>query len=87
MIANAYGNYGRQSLDQTWSIFEKLGGVRSLGKAFELQTEFAKQAYEGFVAESQKIRELHRELARQIEDLGGPCSPDDQPALNPTRHT
>ena len=39
--------------------------MRSLDKAFELQTEFAKQAYEGFVAESQKIRELHSELARQ----------------------
>ena len=64
-IANAYRNYTRQSLDQTRSFFEKLGGVRSLGKAFELQTEFAKQAYEGFVAESQKIRELHSELATQ----------------------
>lgn len=64
-IANAYRNYTRQSLDQTRSFFEKLGGVRSLDKAFELQTEFAKQAYEGFAAESQKIRELHSELARQ----------------------
>jgi hypothetical protein len=64
-IANAYRNYTRQSLDQTRSFFEKLAGVRSLDKAFELQTEFAKQAYEGFVAESQKIRELHSELARQ----------------------
>jgi hypothetical protein len=64
-IANAYRNYTRQSLDQTRSFFEKLAGVRSLDEAFELQTEFAKQAYEGFVAESQKIRELHSELARQ----------------------
>ena len=53
-IANAYRNYSTQSLDQTRSFFEKLGGVRSLDKAFELQTEFAKQAYESFLAESQK---------------------------------
>jgi hypothetical protein len=65
-IANAYRNYTTQSLDQTRSFFEKLGGVRSLDKAFELQTEFAKQAYESFVAESQKIRELHSELALKI---------------------
>ena len=65
-IAKAYRNYTRQSLDQTRSFFEKLGGVRSPDKAFELQTEFAKQAYEGFVAESQKIRELHSELALKI---------------------
>jgi hypothetical protein len=80
-IANAYRNYTTQSLDQTRSFFEKLGGVRSLDKAFELQTEFAKQAYESFVAESQKIRELHSELALKI--WGGRCSPDGQPAVIP----
>jgi hypothetical protein len=31
----------------------------------EVQTEFAKQAYETFVAESQKIRQLYGELAKQ----------------------
>lgn len=64
-IANAYCNYTLQSLDQTRSFFEKLAAVRSPGKAFELQTEFAKQACDGFVAESEKIRELHGELTRQ----------------------
>jgi len=39
--------------------------VRSLDKAFEVQTEFAKQAFETFLAESRKIHELHSELARQ----------------------
>jgi hypothetical protein len=64
-IANAYRNCFWQSLDQTSSFFERLGGVRSLDKAFELQTEFAKQAYQGFVAKSQTIHQLHNELARQ----------------------
>ncbi|HEY4985998.1 MAG TPA: phasin family protein, partial [Bradyrhizobium sp.] len=40
-------------------------GVRSLDQAVEIQTEFAKQACETFVAEAQKISEMHRELARQ----------------------
>jgi len=39
--------------------------VRSLDKAFEVQTEFAKQAFETFLAESRKIHELHSELATQ----------------------
>jgi hypothetical protein len=39
--------------------------VRSFDKAFEVQTEFAKQAFETFLAESRKIHELHSELARQ----------------------
>jgi hypothetical protein len=64
-IADAYGDLTRRSLDQTTSFFERFLGVRSFDKAFELQTEFARQAYDNFVAESQKIRDLHRELTRQ----------------------
>jgi hypothetical protein len=64
-IVDAYRHYTQQSLDQTQSFFGRLAGVRSLDKAVELQTEFAKQAYDGFVAESRRIRELHGQLARQ----------------------
>ncbi len=64
-IADAYSDYTRKSIEQTRSFFEKLTGVRSLDKAIEVQAEFAKQAFETFVAEAQRIRELHRELARQ----------------------
>jgi len=64
-IANAYGDFTRKSLEETRSFIEKLTGVRSLDKAIELQTEFATQAYQTFVTESQKIRELHSELAKQ----------------------
>jgi phasin family protein len=65
-IANAYGNYTMKSLEETRSFVERLTGVRSLDKAMEVQTEFAKQACQTFVAESEKIRGLHRELTRQI---------------------
>jgi hypothetical protein len=64
-LADAWGNYSRTSLEQTRSYFEKLAGVRSLGAAFEVQAEFAKQACDTFVAQSQKIGELQGELARQ----------------------
>jgi hypothetical protein len=64
-LATAYGNYTRKSFEQTQAFVEKLSGVRSLDKAVEIQTEFAKQAYETFVTESQKIRELYRGLAKQ----------------------
>jgi hypothetical protein len=65
-IANAYGDYTKKSLQDTRSFVEKLMGVRSLDKAIEIQTEFARQTYETFVAESQKICELYSELAKQI---------------------
>jgi hypothetical protein len=72
-IATAYSDYGKKSFEQTKAFVEKLSGVRSLDKAIEIQTEFAKQAYDTFVTESQKIRELYSGLARQsfqpFEDL------------------
>ena len=65
-IANAYADYTRKSFEDSRSFVEKLMGVRSLDKAIELQTEFARQACANFVAESQKICDLSGELARQI---------------------
>jgi phasin family protein len=64
-IANAYGAYTGKSVEQTLAFLEKLAAVRSLDKAFEVQTEFAKQAFETLFAESRKIHELYSELARQ----------------------
>jgi Phasin protein len=65
-IANAYGNYTKKSFQETGSLVERLMGVRSFDKAIEVQTEFARQAYANFLAESQKIFELYSQLAKQI---------------------
>jgi hypothetical protein len=65
-IANAYGNYTRRSLQESTSFIEMLMAVRSFDNAIEVQTEFARQAYANFVAESQKICVLYGELAKQI---------------------
>jgi phasin family protein len=64
-IATAYGEYAKKSFDDTKSFVEKLAGVKSLDKAIEVQTEYAKSAYETFVAESQKIAGLYADLAKQ----------------------
>src|SRR5687768_17845028 len=64
-IASAYGDYTKKSFEETKSMVEKLSGVKSLDKAIEVQTEFAKTAYETFVAESQKIAGLYGDLAKQ----------------------
>jgi hypothetical protein len=65
-IANAYEEYTKRSLQESRSLVGKLMGVRSFDKVIELQTEYGRQAYVNFVAESQKICELYNELARQI---------------------
>ena len=64
-IASAYGDYTKKSFEDTKSMVEKLSGVKSLDKAIEVQTEFAKSSYETFVAESQKIAGLYTDLAKQ----------------------
>jgi phasin family protein len=64
-IASAYGDYTKKSFEDTKSFVEKLSGVKSLDKAMEVQTEYAKSAYETFVAESQKIAGLYGDLAKQ----------------------
>lgn len=64
-IATAYGDYAKKSFEDTKAYVEKLSGVKSVEKAIEVQTEFAKTSYETFVAESQKIGELYSDLAKQ----------------------
>jgi hypothetical protein len=63
-IATAYSDYTKKSFEDTKSFVEKLSGVRSLDKAIEVQTEFAKTAYQTFVTESQKITALYGDLAK-----------------------
>src|SRR5450756_2590114 len=64
-IASAYGDYTKKSFEDTKSLVEKLSSVKSLDKALEVQTEYAKSAYETLVAESQKIAGLYTDLAKQ----------------------
>ena len=64
-IASAYGDYTKKSFEDTKSLVEKLSSVKPLDKALEVQTEYAKSAYETLVAESQKIAGLYTDLAKQ----------------------
>ena len=64
-IATAYGDYAKKSFEETKSFVEKLSGVKSMDKAIEAQTEFARSSYETFVAETQKIAGLYTDLAKQ----------------------
>jgi phasin family protein len=64
-IASAYGDYTKKSFEDTKSFVEKLSGVKSLEKAMEAQSDFARSSYETFVAETQKIAGLYSDLAKQ----------------------
>ena len=71
-IATAYGDYTKKSFEDTRTFVEKLSSAKSVDKAIEIQTEFAKSAFETFVAESQKIGAFYRDLATQsYKPFGG----------------
>lgn len=64
-IATEMAGYSKKSFEDSTAALEKLFGVKSLEKAIELQTEYAKTAYEGFVAEATKIGEMYADLAKE----------------------
>jgi phasin family protein len=64
-IAVEAADFAKKSLDQSTAAMERLAGVRSLDKALEVQTEYLKTAYEGFVAQSTRMSELYANLARE----------------------
>ena len=71
-IATAYSDYTKKSFEDTRSFVEKLSGVKSVDKVIEIQTDFAKSTFETFMAESQKIGALYRDLAAEsCKPFGG----------------
>jgi hypothetical protein len=64
-IAVEVADYSKKAFEDSTAALEKLFGVKSLDKAIEVQTEYAKTAYEGFVAEASKIGELYADLAKE----------------------
>lgn len=64
-IATEFADYSKKSFEQSSSTLEKLLGAKSLDKAMEIQTDYLKTAYEGFVAEATKMGELYTDLAKE----------------------
>jgi hypothetical protein len=64
-IATEVADYSKKAIEASSAQFEKLVGVKTLDKAIELQTDFAKTAYEGYVAHATKVGELVTELAKE----------------------
>jgi hypothetical protein len=64
-IAVEMADYSKKAFEEGTAALEKLFGVKSFDKAIEVQTEYAKSAYEGFVAEATKLGELYSDLAKE----------------------
>jgi hypothetical protein len=64
-IATEASDYTKKSFEAGTAAFEKLFAAKSFDKAIEIQSDYAKQSYEAFVAEATKIGDLYAELAKE----------------------
>jgi hypothetical protein len=64
-IAVETADYAKKSFEQGTATLEKLVGAKTLDKAIEIQTDFLKTSYEGFVSQSSKLGELYANLAKE----------------------
>ncbi|MGQ3672801.1 phasin family protein [Xanthobacter sp. TB0136] len=64
-IAVEIADYTKTSFEQGTAALEKLLAAKSLDQAAEIQQAYLKAAYEGAVAQAQKITELYTELAKE----------------------
>lgn len=58
-------DYTKKAFEEGTAALEKLFGAKSLEKAVEIQQDYAKSAYEGFVAQATKMGELYVDLAKE----------------------
>jgi hypothetical protein len=64
-IATQVADYSKASFEQGQGLVEKLMGAKSFDKALEIQSAYAKTAYEGFVAHATKLGELYTAMAKE----------------------
>ena len=65
-IATEMTDYSKKSFEDGSAVLEQLAGAKTLDKVVEIQSDYAKKAYESLVAEATKIGELYVDLAKEV---------------------
>ena len=65
-IAVEVADYSKKSFEQSSATVEKLLGAKTLDKAIEVQSDYVKSAYEGYVAQMTKVGEMYADLAKEL---------------------
>ena len=63
-IAAKMTDYSKQAFEDATRAFEQLAGAKSLEHIFEIQSQYAKKAYDSWVAEASKLGEMYVAVAR-----------------------
>jgi hypothetical protein len=64
-IAVEYADYSKKSFEEGSAALEQIAGAKTLDKVVEIQTDYAKKAYDAFVARSTRLGELWVELGKE----------------------
>jgi hypothetical protein len=63
-LATETADYSRRTFESGAKAFEKLAAAPSLDKAVEVQSEYLRTAYEGYVSQATKVGEIFTAMAR-----------------------
>ena len=64
-LAAEMTDYTKRSFEEGTAAFEKLLSAKSLEQAFEIQSGYAKRAYDGYMHQMSKIGTLYADLAKE----------------------
>ncbi len=64
-IAAESTDYSKKAFAANSAVVEQLLGAKSVETAIQIQTDYAKAAYDGFVAQATKLNELYVKLASE----------------------
>jgi hypothetical protein len=64
-IAAEISDYTKKSFEEGTAAFEKLASAKSVEQAIEIQTGYAKRAYDGYMHQMSKIGGMYAELAKE----------------------
>ncbi len=65
-IAAETTDYSKKSFEKSRLLAEKLVTVKKIDEAFALQSDYAKSAYEDFVAQATKLGEMYASIAKEV---------------------
>jgi hypothetical protein len=64
-LAAEMGDYTKRSFEEGTATFEKLIAAKSLEQAMEIQTSYAKRAYEDYMQQMNKIGGMYQGFAKE----------------------
>ena len=63
-IATEMTDYSKRSFEDSMATFQKLATAKSVPEAIEIQTAYAKNAYETYMHQMSKIGNMYQNLAK-----------------------